>query len=161
MKYLLIAAFVILLSSTAQCNPSKSKLINLKNSKCSNIIFLKPVDIEGFIMNGNISEPHQFPFICAFKRVNLETNDRRFSCGGTIINENWILTAAHCITEVNITVPEEIGFHCGKHNLTAEEDGEQFSVAKSYHIHPLWLNSTIQEELWILSYDIAVVCDIK
>lgn len=43
------------------------------------------------IVGGDRSVPHSWPFIVALYKNGL------FHCGGTIINENWILSAAHCM----------------------------------------------------------------
>lgn len=43
------------------------------------------------IVGGDRSAPHSWPFIVAMYK------DGSFHCGGTIINENWILSAAHCM----------------------------------------------------------------
>ncbi|XP_020812652.1 lectizyme [Drosophila serrata] len=49
----------------------------------------------GFVINGTEADPHSAPYI-----VSLATNPAKHShiCGGTIIDKNWILTAAHCIS---------------------------------------------------------------
>lgn len=44
------------------------------------------------IVGGDRSVPHSWPFIVALYK------DGSFHCGGTIINEKWILSAAHCMT---------------------------------------------------------------
>lgn len=44
------------------------------------------------IVGGDQSVPHSWPYIVALYK------DGYFHCGGTIINENWILSAAHCMS---------------------------------------------------------------
>lgn len=93
-------------------------------------------DVDPFIVGGVNALPGEFPFI-----VSLQWNILGVSthvCGGSIISPIWILTAAHCLTEIpsrgRITVLS------GKHNLGLVEDSQVLSeidLARSI-IHPDW-----------------------
>lgn len=69
--------------------------------------FIPSVESNPFIVGGVSTSIEDYPFT-----VSCYLNDR-FSCGGSIISENWILTAAHCtcakiqwgVTERNINGP--------------------------------------------------------
>merc|ERR1712002_395808 len=43
------------------------------------------------IVNGVNANPNSWPWI-----VHLSFEDNEWICGGTIINREWVLTAAHC-----------------------------------------------------------------
>lgn len=45
------------------------------------------------IVGGEIAQPGQFPYQISM-RAN---NNNSHYCGGSILNHNWILTAAHCV----------------------------------------------------------------
>lgn len=47
------------------------------------------------IVGGSAAEAGEFPFI-----VSLQRRGSHF-CGGTLLNENTVLTAAHCSTSAN------------------------------------------------------------
>ncbi|XP_054905471.1 chymotrypsin-like elastase family member 2A isoform X1 [Poeciliopsis prolifica] len=73
------------------------------------------------VVAGEDVRPHSWPW-----QVSLQSNSRgRWShvCGGTLISQEWVLTAAHCINEV-----DDYRVELGKHSLKATEEG---SVARS------------------------------
>ena len=45
------------------------------------------------IFGGEYADPHEFPWIV---KLNMDNCKHKF-CGGSIISENIILTAAHCV----------------------------------------------------------------
>ncbi|OCU02530.1 granzyme A [Xenopus laevis] len=71
------------------------------------------------IINGNEAAPHSRPYM-AF--IHSSTGGY---CGGTLIKQNWVLTAAHCIVnKSNVTL--------GAHNWRNKEKEQQtFSIARA------------------------------
>ena len=53
-------------------------------------------NLEGFmherIVNGKVANIGDYPYMALLKMV-----DGRYSCGGSLINKWYVLTAAHCI----------------------------------------------------------------
>lgn len=58
----------------------------------------------GRIVGGETAQSHSWPWV-----VSLRWTFFGHTCGGTIINDEWILTAAHCISSIPTTV--HIGVH--------------------------------------------------
>ncbi|KAI8034917.1 lectizyme [Drosophila gunungcola] len=62
------------------------------SDKLANLV---PSFATGFVINGTEAAPHSAPYI-----VSLATSFDKHShiCGGTILNKDWVVTAAHCIS---------------------------------------------------------------
>ena len=80
---------------------------------------------EGKIVGGEESIPHSHPFIISLQRSS-------HSCGGTIVNENFIITAAHCVQ----ADPSVFTVVAGEHDLRVEEGQEQRVKVDKIIVHP-------------------------
>uniref|UniRef100_A0A8C8VIZ9 Peptidase S1 domain-containing protein n=1 Tax=Pelusios castaneus TaxID=367368 RepID=A0A8C8VIZ9_9SAUR len=77
----------------------------------------------GFKLKGHPCHPHSQPWQAAVYK------DSRYNCGATLINSNWVLTAAHCQTS-------PIHVRLGKHHLYTHEGTEQFKAVAKSIVHP-------------------------
>jgi len=84
--------------------------------------------------------------------VSLQWGTSRTShfCAGSIYNNKWIITAAHCI----LAVPENGRFivKAGKHNLNSVETGEQEREVKNCIVHEKYQRLVIYIYIYIYMY---------
>lgn len=70
-------------------------------------------------------------------------NTPRHICSGSIIDEQWILTSAYCVTTIEFSEAFEakVFVIAGKHNLAVTEDTEQVIPVQKYYKHEKWDNN--------------------
>lgn len=95
----------------------------------------------GLVVGGTASKKNEWPWIAAlFYSIN-----QSFFCGGTVISENHVLTAAHCIQQKMVNNlkaalrPDEFVVFLGKHNLSLNfERGSEHFYPTEIFVHPQW-----------------------
>ncbi|XP_072011163.1 trypsin-like [Engystomops pustulosus] len=89
------------------------------------------------IIGGYECAPHSKPW-----QVSLHYFDQH-ACGGVLINESWVLTAAHC------QLPS-IQIRLGDHNLETYEGTEQFTYADKICPHKGFNPNTYDNDIMLL-----------
>ncbi|XP_063793490.1 coagulation factor IX [Pseudophryne corroboree] len=84
------------------------------------------VDPNVRIVGGTDSLKGEFPW-----QVHLVNQNKEGFCGGSIVNEKWIVTAAHCFL-----VPVQFSIVAGEHNTKIQEGTEQYLKVAKVIIHP-------------------------
>lgn len=84
------------------------------------------------MLGGNETVPGQFPYVAAV--LKFRSDGYAKACGGTILDENWILTAAHCVYLVE---KNNIEIWAGMHSIRDKEDEDviQMRGINSYYVH--------------------------
>lgn len=93
-------------------------------------------EISPAIVGGVNAIPGEFPFIVSMQWVVIGISTH--VCGGSILNNMWVLSAAHCFTETPSV--GRLDILAGKHNLALTEAGEiRVGIDRSRSvIHPGW-----------------------
>jgi secreted trypsin-like serine protease len=93
-------------------------------------------DRESRIVGGVNAIPGESPFIVSLHWVLLTLSTH--VCGGSIINNVWVLSAAHCLTEVPQTGRLEI--IAGLHSQANLGEGSRIGINRPASIlHPDWV----------------------
>lgn len=101
--------------------------------------------IEPRIVKGFPSEQLQFPY---FAFLETDTENGTYTCGGSLINEEWILTAAHCLTRAH-----EIRAHLGSWKIhDVDEVGREIYLVtkKNFHPHPNFSLARIANDIGLI-----------
>nr|AXK15893.1 granzyme B [Sparus aurata] len=82
---------------------------------------------ESGIVNGKVSKPHSRPYMASLQY------DGQHSCGGILIREDFVLTAAHC---EDSNQPVTMTVVLGAHNIIKKEKSQQRIKVAKYIKHP-------------------------
>ncbi|KAM9121553.1 mast cell protease 1A-like isoform 1-T1 [Pangshura tecta] len=94
----------------------------------------------GEIIGGREAQPHSRPYMAFLK---IRRRNRRFRCGGFLVSENFVLTAAHCNGD-DITVL------LGAHNVCRDEETQQRVSVQQKIPHPGYNNRSRENDLMLL-----------
>ncbi|CAL8117656.1 unnamed protein product [Orchesella dallaii] len=92
------------------------------------------------IIGGVEADKGEFPWIIGIRRGKVTV------CGGSLINKNWVLTAAHCMS----TVKEAYFLVAGDHNTAIFEENEQIRLIESVYNHRFYNHDTFQNDISLI-----------
>jgi len=93
------------------------------------------------IVGGNEATPHSWPWQVAL------LVDNGF-CGGSLIDSNWIMTAAHCFNKDTLAADlAKISVILGAHNLREDEASRRICNVSQVIIHEAYDSKTMQNDI--------------
>lgn len=102
------------------------------------------------IVGGDFAKQGEFPSMAVLGYYESINDEIEWNCGGTLISERYILTAAHCVKKPGRNKLQIV--RLGEHNLATTNDNAKHEdyEPESFHIH---------EKYKILShyFDIALI----
>ncbi|KAI1303937.1 Serine protease 30 [Halotydeus destructor] len=112
-----------------------------------------------YVVNGHDSAPGDWPWmVYIYGPINLF--ERGYICGGVLVNDQWVLTAAHCLFkfgkyEPNFEVSDTKMVFL-KHQFTTRNSEEMWISAAEHHEHP-GFHGNVSKPSYSPSYDVALV----
>lgn len=80
------------------------------------------------IIGGSEAQANAYPWM-----VSIQSNNGQHFCGGSLINQQWVLTAAHCIEEEKAA---QVKVVVGDYDVSTTSEGGQARGVSSIIIHP-------------------------
>ncbi|XP_077509024.1 limulus clotting factor C-like [Amblyomma americanum] len=93
-----------------------------------------------FIYHGNASEVGQWPWQVALSMWSPSEKIWDLQCGGTLLSESWVVTAAHCVARDrrgNLHAPKDLRLYVGKYHRddTLDDAFVQVRMPQEIHVH--------------------------
>ncbi|XP_077520437.1 trypsin-1-like [Amblyomma americanum] len=102
------------------------------------------------IVGGENAGPLEFPWQISLRRqIPMINLDRGHTCGGSIINSRYVLTAAHCVSGL-LTFPSDFAITVGEQDITKKDDTDDVVYVRKITKHPNWDRSSLDNDYALL-----------
>jgi len=136
-------ALLLVCVAVASGNPAAGKPWHWKSPKPL-VTPIGPVR-SSRIVGGVEAKPHSWPH-----QVALFIDDMYF-CGGSLISEQWVLTAAHCMDGAGF-----VNVVMGAHNIRENEDTQVTVTSTDFFVHESWSSFLLVNDIALIKLPSAV-----
>ncbi|CAN7986436.1 unnamed protein product, partial [Ixodes hexagonus] len=138
-------------SDEAYCDGSDSRAkMRLRRAKCGAPMISPAKTEEDRVVGGQEAVPHSWPWQVSLHHPQFDILGH--FCGGSLINNIWVLTAAHC---VNDKLPSDVTVKLGVHNLM-EADNVITRKVKTIVRHRKYWGLNMNNDIALLKLDMPV-----
>lgn len=102
---------------------------------------LPAIERDPRVVGGREALEHEAPYIVSLQVDRLGNGNFSHVCGGSIINANWVLSAAHCVTEVGPNLDYQVV--AGQHDLANDSGREQRRAVVQIEIHENFVSGPV------------------
>lgn len=100
-------------------------------------------DAKARIVKGDQANHGQFPYYSFLRAIN--ANGGNIACGGSLISNQWVLTAAHCLIKA-----VSVDVHLGISATNINEPGHVRFRSRSIFLHPEYVQSRAQNDIALI-----------
>lgn len=133
------------LSSHGQVHPGNN---NLRGNTISKIV------------DGTVARPGRYPYFVSILQSDFNGLLSSSICGGTLIADQWVLTAAHCIDEDNLPSKVRVGSY-SQPGITLDNGGATYQTRNIARMipHPKYDAETTNFDFALFKIDMAITDD--
>ncbi|CAM4602610.1 unnamed protein product [Leuciscus chuanchicus] len=106
--------------------------------------------MESGIIGGKEAKPHSRPYM-----ASIQLENKHHTCGGMLIKEDYVLTAAHCLNRSAFSSRDHFEVVLGAHNIKQDEKSQQRIKVLKYIRHPKFQPDNSDKNDY--SYDIMLL----